>query len=161
MKIVFFARHAKSNWGEAGISDFERPINTQGELDAPAMAAYLNTKKFIPQQIISSDAVRALQTAAVYKTQLTPKQNIIKNASLYNAGPLEIEQTVIHQKDNISSIMIVGHNPGMTEIVNLYALNSGVSDMPSCGVAIVQFKAERWKDIKHAGGELIAFEFPK
>ncbi len=161
MKTVFFARHAKSNWGEAGVSDFDRPINSQGEVDAPVMAKRLHKKHFIPEIIISSDAHRALQTANEYKKVLVPEQNVLKKSSLYNAMPADIAQVLNQQKASLSSIMIVGHNPGMSEIVSIYAKNSGPVDMPACGVAVVQFDVESWGDIKPATGKLLALEYPE
>jgi len=160
MKTVLFARHAKSNWNEADISDFDRPLNEQGESDAPLMALYLQQCGYIIHQIISSDAARALATAEEYKKCLTPDVPVLQNHSIYLASHLDIINIIKTLPAKKSTVMIVGHNPTMTEVVN-YCTEDGVSDMPSCSVAIVQFEVANWSDIKAGNGDLLAFEYPK
>lgn len=160
MKTIFFARHAKSDWNQPGYSDFERPLNNKGEKDAPAMAAYLKKNKFSIEKIISSDAVRALATATEYKKALTAGKNIITEHSLYNASLLEIENIVKTISPQFSSVMLVGHNPGMSEIVNYYAFNS-IDDMPACGVVKIDFDVAEWAAIETAAGDFQFFKYPK
>lgn len=161
MKTILFARHAKSNWNEAGTSDFDRPLNAKGETDATAMASYLQQCGYLIHQIISSDAARALATAKEYKQHLTPDVDIIREHSLYNASHLDIINVIRNLSSKASTVMIVGHNPGMSEIVNYYVDEKGIDDMPSCSVAIVQFEVSNWSEIKMESGDLLAFEYPK
>jgi len=160
MKTAYFARHAKSNWNEAGISDFDRPLNNRGREDAPHMASYLQKADYTIDQIISSDAARALATATEYKNCLTPDKEIIHEHAIYMASHLDIANVVRNIPSKYSNVMIVGHNPGMSEIVDYYAEGS-VQDMPTCSVAIIQFDVSDWKDIKIGEGKLLAFEYPK
>lgn len=160
MKTVLFARHAKSNWDQQGISDFERPLNSRGEVDAPAMASYLEQCGYVIHQIISSDAARAMATATEYKNHLTPQIEILSEHSLYLASHLDIDDVVKSISVKHSTVMIVGHNPGMSEIVDYY-VDGNVDDMPTCSVAIVQFEVSNWEDVKAGSGDLLAFEYPK
>jgi len=159
MKTVLFARHAKSNWNEPGISDFDRPLNEKGEVDAPLMAKYLQQCGYIIHEIISSDAARALATAEEYKKCLTPDVPVLQNHSIYAASQLDIIDIIKALPAKKSTVMIVGHNPTMTDVVNYYT-EDGVSDMPACSVAIVQFEVSSWDDIKIGIGDLLAFEYP-
>jgi len=159
MKTVLFARHAKSNWNEPGISDFDRPLNEKGEVDAPLMAKYLQQCGYIIHEIISSDAARALATAEEYKKCLTPDVPVLQNHSIYAASQLDIIDIIKALPAKKSTVMIVGHNPTMTDVVNYYT-EDGVSDMPACSVAIVQFEVSSWDDIKIGVGDLLAFEYP-
>lgn len=160
MKTVFFARHAKSDWNQSGVSDFMRLLNAKGEIDAPAMAAYLKQSGYEVDKIISSDAARALATANEYKKVLTPNEDLIEEHSLYNAAYFDIEQVVKNISDEYSAAMIVGHNPGMSEIVNYYAPKS-IGDMPTCSVGVLQFAVSVWGEIKKGEGELIGLEYPE
>ena len=160
MKTILFARHAKSNWNEPGTSDFERPLNEKGKIDAPLMAKYLQQCGYIIHEIISSDAARALATAEEYKKYLTPDIPVVQNHSIYAASELDIIDLIKLLPANQSTVMIVGHNPTMTEVVNYYT-EDGVSDMPACSVAIVQYEVANWEDIKIGSGDLLAFEYPK
>jgi len=160
MKTVIFARHAKSDWNQPGISDFDRPLNQRGEVDAPAMATYLKECAYPLQQIISSDAVRALATAAEYQKQLTPGKNILQEHSLYLASYQDILQVVANIEAEYSCVMLVGHNPGMTDVVNSFA-GDGVDDMSTCSFAIVQFDVSLWSKVNKQNGSLFAYEYPK
>jgi len=160
MKTILFARHAKSNWNEDGISDFDRPLNEKGQSDAPLMAKYLQQCGYLIHEIMSSDAARALATAEEYKKRLTPDTPVVLNHSIYLASHLDIVDIIKTLPAKKSTIMLVGHNPTMTDVVNYYAEN-GVTDMPSCSVAIVQFDVSNWHDIKKGSGDLLAFEYPK
>jgi len=158
MKTILFSRHAKSDWNQPGYSDFDRPLNPKGETVAPLMALKIQ-RKYSVDQIISSDAARALATAMHYKKSLTPEQSLTQEHLLYNASHLDIASVVYNISNTCTSVMLVGHNPGMTEIVNYYAHNS-VDDMPTCSVAVVQFAVNEWKEITQNTGTLLAFEAP-
>jgi len=159
MKTLFLARHAKSDWNQAGYSDFDRPLNSRGEIDAPVMASFLQ-KNYSIDLITSSDAARALATATEYQKILTPDKNINQQHSLYNAAYFDINDVVKQLSDSYSAAMIVGHNPGMSDLVNFYCKNT-IDDMPTCSVAVIQFAVSSWNEIQKATGELLAFEFPK
>ena len=66
MKTVFLIRHAKSDWGEPSLSDFDRPLNERGKKDAPVMAQRLLDKKIKIDAFISSPAKRAGKTARIF-----------------------------------------------------------------------------------------------
>jgi len=158
MKTLFLARHAKSDWNQAGYSDFDRPLNARGELDAPVMASYLQSKYKL-DLIVSSDAARALATATEYKKALTPEQEIDRQHSLYNASHLAINDVVQNISDSHAAVMLVGHNPGMSDMVNYYC-NQAI-DMSTCSVAIIRFSVSSWREIQKAGAELMTLESPK
>jgi len=158
MKTILFARHAKSDWNQPGYSDFDRPLNPKGETVAPVMASEIH-KKYSVDQIISSDAARALATATHYKSALTPQRELVHEHLLYNASHMDIARVVNNLSNAYTSVMLVGHNPGMTEIVNYYAPDS-LDDMPTCSVAIVQFEINAWNEITQNTGKLMAFETP-
>ena len=69
-KQLLLVRHAKSDWDNPKLSDFDRPLNSRGEKNAPEMAKRLLKKGLIPQQIVSSPAVRAITTARYFKKSL-------------------------------------------------------------------------------------------
>ena len=160
MKTLLLARHAKSGWDDTGQNDFERNLNPRGQRDAPLMASYLQQCGYMINQIISSDAVRALQTAEQYKKYLTPEHDLITYHDLYLA-PLN---SIIHLVKNISQseavVMLVGHNPGMSEALN-YWTGEIIEDMPTCSVGIIQFDINSWADTQASQGSLLGFEYPQ
>jgi phosphohistidine phosphatase len=56
--------------------------------------------------------------------------------------------------------MLVGHNPGLTDLANLF-LRSGIENIPTCGVVRLAFSARRWRDINSDCASLLLFDYPK
>ena len=79
---------------------------------------------------------------------------------MYLASKEEILNISKHISAEESTVMLVGHNPGMHEALNYFA-EGKVNDMPSCSVAIIQFDVESWAEINNKNGDLLAFEYPK
>jgi len=159
MKIILFARHAKSDWHEFGASDFDRTLNSKGESDATAMAKQLQKSTYLLHQIISSDAVRALTTAKTYQNLLTPEQPVQSDHALYLASHKDIVNVVENIDDKQSCVMLVGHNPGMTEVVEYY-IGQSFQAMPACSVAAIGFDVAGWNEIMAGSGKLLDFEYP-
>lgn len=158
MKTLLLARHAKSGWDQN--DDFDRTLSERGESDVKDMAEYMSECGYVVHQIITSDAVRAQTTAEEYQKQLAPKNHLITHHDLYNASQQDILSIARNISSEESTVMLVGHNPGMHEVLNYFAQGQ-VSDMPSCSVAIIQFETDNWKDINAENGVLLAFEYPK
>ena len=73
-------------------------------------------------------------------------------ASLLNA---------IKQTDNrYNTVFVVGHNPGLTDLINYLSLET-VDNLPTSGAFAVNFDTENWEDIDSASGKLLFYEFPK
>ncbi|VAW62375.1 hypothetical protein MNBD_GAMMA09-3595 [hydrothermal vent metagenome] len=160
MKTLFLARHAKSNWDQPANNDFERTLNDRGEADSVSMAALLQKNNYTLDQIISSDAVRALATARQYEAQLQPEHGLITNHDLYCASLQQLLQAIKNISSENKAVMLVGHNPGMSEVLN-YLASSDVADMPTCSVGIIRFEVEQWRDVSIESSELLAFEYPE
>ena len=74
MKSLLLVRHAKSDWGNLELDDFERPLNDRGKRDAPAMAHRLLDKKVKPDAFIASPAKRAAKTAKIFAEEMKFKK---------------------------------------------------------------------------------------
>jgi len=124
------------------------------------MASYLKQCGYSVGQIISSDALRALQTAEHYRQCLRPIHDLISYHDLYLASLAEIVYLVQHIAPRENTVMLVGHNPGMSEALNYFSTES-VAEMPTCSVGIIQFDVSRWQDAVQSTGVLLGFEYPK
>lgn len=160
MKTLLLARHAKSDWNSPAANDFERPLNQRGLHDAPLMASYLKQCGYSVGQIISSDALRALQTAEYYRQCIKPGHDLISYHDLYLASLQAIVSLVQHIAPAENAVMLVGHNPGMSEALSFFSTEP-VGEMPTCSVGIIQFDVTRWQDVEQSTGVLLGFEYPK
>lgn len=164
MKQLIVIRHAKSSWDKPEFADHARPLNKRGLRDAPNMASRLKEKRIFPDIMISSPALRALNTCLIFAKELSfSKEKIITRDSLYHASAEEILDVVrsLPDFDDTEEVaLLFGHNPGLTEFVNLLA-GENIMNIPTCGVASISLRAHTWREVNFQSGELQFFDFPK
>ena len=161
MKRLYVVRHAKSSWEQTALKDFDRPLNERGEKDAPGMARRLRNHDAQPDLICSSPAQRALATAKIFAEILgCPLSSIQYARELYHADSKEILRVIQSFGDARTSVMIVGHNPGLTDLVNELC-NEVIANIPTSGVVEVQIQIDSWKNVKWGGGKQVLFDYPK
>jgi len=154
MKRLILMRHAKSDWSQDGITDFERPLNKRGVKDASKMGKWMATQvdtseAHLPRLILCSSARRTRQT----------KQLFLLGLQSAGIDPHEIEQCnleemylaststlvdLVHQHLNShQSLMLIAHNPGMDGIVSHYCPDAPHSDsgklMATANIAVIEF----------------------
>lgn len=114
-----------------------------------------------PERIVSSSALRARLTAEAIAAELGLRESdIVLEPRIYEAGIREL-LGVIHALDDARDcIALVGHNPGFTELTNQLTGNE-IQNVPTCGVAVIQFPLSKWNVVKLRTGTLVAFDYPK
>jgi len=124
---LYIMRHAKSDWSGPQISDFERPINKRGTRNAIRVGQWMNENNHIPQKIISSPALRAKETIELVTEQITKfnLEDLTYDDELYLAGFTQLIEFINTYKDKVQSLMLVGHNPGIENLVNYLCDRSG------------------------------------
>ncbi|MBN2480307.1 MAG: histidine phosphatase family protein [Bacteroidales bacterium] len=146
-KTLQIVRHAKSSWDYEGITDIDRPLKSKGMLRAYQVSGKLKLENQIPQIMISSPANRALHTAIIFARILDVSlKNLFVSHSLYDASTKQIVDLVMQTSDEIHSLMIFGHNPGFTGIVNHLGKNR-IANLPTAGVVTLVFETDKWENI--------------
>ena len=124
-------RHAESDWPNSDTSDFDRPINNRGQKNTELVGRWMVKNKYFPDKIISSPARRARQTAELINEQLNfSKMKIEFDKSLYLASLDTLTECFHLYKDNLNSLMIVAHNPGLQHLIN-HLLYETVNQIPT------------------------------
>ncbi len=161
MKTLILIRHAKSDWNIAGQNDFDRPLNSRGKNDAPAMGKRLMYHKLVPQLILSSPAIRAGTTAQLIAKSINyPVANIQFDKGLYLCDAGYYDTAIFGVNNKIDTLAIVSHNNGLTDYVN--SLNNfRTENVPTCGMVVFDIQTNRWEDFPSAAKQLRFFEFPK
>lgn len=144
MKKLFLLRHAKSDWHAGAADDFARPLNSRGQKDAARMGEWLVRNDYIPKIIIGSPAVRVRQTIKLLGKSVSDIE-VIWNENLYNASAETINAIAAEHLENFSAVMIVAHNPGISQAAFAYG---GTGAMPTCGLAVIELDGAQGRLIK-------------
>ena len=161
MKQLLLIRHAKSSWADPGQTDFDRPLNDRGKRDAPLMATRILDRNFRVQHVYSSAAKRALKTSKLLMEIWNLQQDSLSIfPDLYLAPPAEMLNLITTAPDEISSLALVAHNPGITEFINSLT-NNRVDDLPTCGMVAFQIDTASWSTFRDASKEWLFIEYPK
>lgn len=161
MKTLTLVRHAKSSWKDTGLSDRERPLNKRGERDAPIMGRRAADAGLRPSQIISSPAVRAWTTARIFAKALGyPIEFLQREDGLYLASLDNLLDAVATQDPGFNSLMLFGHNPGMTDFAN-YLVPGVTSNLPTAGIIAVNVDSDDWMLYDRPKTELVVHDYPK
>lgn len=161
MKTLTIVRHAKSSWKDTSLSDKKRPLNRRGERDAPRMGERIHEHGIRPSLIVSSPATRAWTTAKIIATAINyPREFLQKEDTLYLASLHEILDIVVAQDNGFNNLMLVGHNPGMTEFAN-FLVPGLTNNLPTAGVVSVQIDQDNWSLYERPTTELVVHDWPK
>lgn len=161
MKTLYIVRHAKSSWKYDELSDFERPLNQRGRNDAPMMGKWLREQDISPDLIISSAANRAVTTARMIAYAMHyPVNEIVVSMGLYEAGKSDIIDLIARTNPAISSLMIFGHNPELTDLANFLG-DSFIDNIPTTGIVCLQLEKGGWKDFSESACIQKFFVTPK
>jgi phosphohistidine phosphatase len=162
VKRLTLFRHAKSSWRNPDLPDHERPLSGRGEKDAPRMAERLRVRRARPSLIVTSTAKRALETAHVVVRALGyPREFLHIEPALYLADPATLKQVIGAQDEGFSDLLLIGHNPGLTDLVNELLPDMRLNNLPTAGVVAMQSTAERWADVAARNTTLLFYDYPK
>jgi phosphohistidine phosphatase len=161
MKTLILVRHAKSDWQDITLDDFDRPLNARGKTDAPVMAERLRKRGIVPDLFISSPAKRARKTADIFaETYAVDKNDILYEKDLYLAPPYVFTEVIGRFKDEGNIAVIFSHNPGITDFANTLT-NARIDDMPTCAIFAVEADTDSWAAFDTASKRFLFCDYPK
>lgn len=153
MRQLLILRHAKSDWGNSSLDDWERPLNERGERDAPRVGKWLREQSIVPDLIVTSDAMRARTTAQAVAKAAGYTREVVLEPTLYLAPPDAILDIVCGLPDDAASAMIVGHNPGLEDFVE--QLSDEPQGLVTAALVQLEIPIDRWRDFDFSIGATI------
>src|ERR1044072_9796764 len=120
-KKLLLLRHAKSSWDDPSLSDYDRPLNNRGKQNASTMGNFLKKENLIPDLIISSPAKRANKTADIIAKKSGYDKTILESKVLYAATIDDYRDVIQNIKNEYKSVLLVGHNPTIEDVVERVA----------------------------------------
>ena len=160
MKKIILIRHAKSDWDNPSLPDYDRPLADRGLRDAPQMAISLKNRGVHLDLICSSTAQRAKQTACITAAVLGYQESEIKwEKSLYHASASYLLQFIQSQSDQVQTLVLVGHNPGLTELINILGVK--LDNLPTSGQFAFSLSTDHWKELSRDTCTFAWWDSPK
>ena len=148
MKRLTLMRHGDAQWKDPEVADFARPLNRRGNNEAEAIARRLTELQLIPDLIITSPARRAAQTAETVARELALLPRSLQyEEGLYLAGAEDILKLVRTIGPRVPHLMIVGHNPGISEAANILAPSAEMSGLATAAFCSITFDINLWPEI--------------
>jgi phosphohistidine phosphatase len=153
-------RHAQADDPVSNQEDWDRPLTRRGTLDAKEMARRMKAAKHKPQLILSSPAVRARQTSEAFALCFT-NATLQFVESLYLADPKQLLNCIRDHGGTAAHLLVVAHNPGITEFANELALDRPVDAMPTGCIVTAEFKLDSWQDLRANSGMNVELDYPQ
>lgn len=159
---LILMRHAKSDW-DAGLDDFERPLNQRGRDAAPAIANWLVDHGHRPDVVLVSGARRTVETWERMASAMPETVTVQSVPALYHSGPATI-LSVLHRQ-SAPSLMLIAHNPGIAafayQIVDAPPDHPKFSQYPTAATTVIGFDKDDWRDVTWGTGTVLDFTVPR
>jgi phosphohistidine phosphatase len=171
MKTVYLLRHAKSDWGDPGVKDHDRPLNERGREAAPRIGAYIKSKRYKPDAILCSTARRTVETCDLIK-DAAGGAKVNYEETLYLAEARHLIERLKWLDNDLKSAMFIGHNPGMEQLANMLprAPETAAAEklhrrmrekFSTCALAVIKLPVKAWREVKPGIGTLADFVRPR
>src|SRR4026207_2004659 len=158
MRTLYLLRHAKSSWKDASLPDFDSPLKGRGQDAAKQMGEFLASQKVSISTLISSPSVRTRETIEILLRHARLQVEPLFDQRIYEASLATLLQVVSEISSDHKTAMLVGHNPGMEEL--LAFLTHETRHMPTCALARISLDVS-WKEVGRGVGKLEWFVTPK
>jgi phosphohistidine phosphatase len=167
LRRLVVLRHAKSAWPD-GVADHQRPLAPRGRRDAPAAGRALVEAGCLPDLALCSTAVRARETWELASAQWGTPPPVRHDPRLYAAGVPDLLAAVHEVSAEVGTLLLVGHNPGLEELV-LDLAGDGLDDtldrvrvkFPTSAIAVLAWHGASWRALAPGTALLTAVMVPR
>lgn len=155
-RTLLLLRHAKSDWSGGG-SDFDRPLNERGLGQAPEVGRWLGRNVDAIDLAVVSPANRARTTWALASAELSPAPPTRFDDELYGAFAGQLLEIIRTLPDDATTVILVCHNPGVEELVEL--LTGQSLSMSTAALAVLGIDGT-WSTVEPGSADLRVFGRP-
>jgi phosphohistidine phosphatase len=167
MKTLYLLRHGKSDWGDPGLDDHDRPLAARGERAAAVVGVHFAQQDYQPSLVLCSSARRTRETLESLLPHLPGDPELVVEERIYLASGAQLLTRVQEIDDGQSQVLLVGHNPGIANLARTLAGRGERASLrrlarfPTAASAVCEFDLEHWRDLAPGSGRLLAYATPK
>jgi phosphohistidine phosphatase len=159
MRTLYILRHAKSSWDDSALRDFDRPLNERGVRSAKLIGGHLRSTNSSFTLVVSSPARRTAETTSLVLESGEYEVPVKYDSRIYEASLRQLLAVVEDVDDTNESILLVGHNPGMEQLLECLTLQE--RRMPTAALVRVELNVGSWRSVQRGVGELEWYVTPK
>jgi phosphohistidine phosphatase len=165
VRRLHLLRHAKSSWDDPTLRDRDRPLAPRGRKATTRIARWARKHDVRPQLVVSSNAVRARETLQRVLPDLGEPEAWFE-VTLYAASAETLLERVRALPDEVEEAMLVGHNPGLGQLLLLLAEPGELREraeakVPTGALATLEADVAHWSELEPGGARLVAFVVPR
>lgn len=168
MKRIVLIRHAKSSWQDDAQDDLDRPLNERGRKAISDIARWLKEYKVKPDFVWLSPATRCQETWHHLRKEWDTTIKATQHRALYMADPKTMLEVLKLTSDDIDTVALVGHQPGISAATRKLAdgketktLARAYSKFPTAAVAVLETPVQQWADLDFKSARFQKFIVPK
>jgi phosphohistidine phosphatase len=162
VRTLILMRHGKSAYPD-GVADHERPLAPRGQREAGLAGQWLRDTQPPIDAVRCSTATRTRETLAATGIDAP----VVYEAEIYEASPRTLIELVQLSDDDVSTLLVIGHAPGMPWTAWELASNRDSTQavdlsrkFPTSALAVLEFDRP-WADVDQGTGELVRFHIPR
>ena len=159
MKTLLLLRHAKAENGAPGLTDLNRALNQRGKKEAQSIGTFIRKQNVEFELVLCSTALRARETAELALAAAEASASVHYDQRLYEASPGQLLEVISEVEDDVSTVLLVGHNPGMEQL--LRALTGEVEEIATGTLAKIELDADAWSNLLGDKGSLDWIQRPQ
>ncbi|HVR91528.1 MAG TPA: histidine phosphatase family protein [Novosphingobium sp.] len=169
MKTLGLFRHAKSDWHDPRARDFDRPLNLRGEKGAGLMGRHIRDHGERWDRVIASPAIRVAETLELAAKAAGGSLQVNWDRRIYLASSATLLDLLRDQTDEIGSVLLVGHNPGLEDLIFDLVPDDGTSPLrdvveekfPTASYAVLELDIADWAGLREGCGRLTHLTRPR
>jgi phosphohistidine phosphatase len=166
VRTVILLRHGKSSWSDSTLADIDRPLAPRGERASRKLAKYIRRKKIQPALVLCSPSLRTRQTLEAVEASLGKLCAVEVVPQLYAASEHELLELLQALPESVSSVMLIGHNPGLHSLALILAsrgadLSQLEEKFPTGALATLVVRSESWTALGRGEAELVDYVVPR
>ncbi len=169
MKTLGLFRHAKSDWQDPRARDFDRPLNARGRKGAVIMGQHIKDHGLRWERMISSPAIRCAETIELACQAAGQPVAVNWDRRIYLASSVTLADLLREQAGDPESILMVGHNPGLEDLIFDLVPDDGSSPLrdvveekfPTASFAVLELDIDKWSNLKDRCARLVHLTRPR
>jgi len=166
VRRLYLLRHAKSSWDDPTSDDHERPLAPRGRRAAHGIAEHLRRHDITPAMVLCSSSRRTRETLEAITPALRKKTDQLIEDGLYAADAAELLDRLHQIPDDVPSVMLIGHNPGLQDLAVTLAssgrrLESLRTKFPTAALATLSIPSAGWSRLSPGDAQLEDLVVPR